>query len=78
MVPTGVASARLGISRSTLSRWVAQGLFQAGTHYRDGLTDRSPRRWDLEAVEARIEQLRTLPSRPLVAGQEAAASGGEA
>lgn len=71
-MPSGVASKRLGISRSTLSRWVAQGLLEAGTHYRDGLTDRSPRRWDLEAVEARIEQLRTLPARPAAADEEVA------
>ena len=60
-VPTGQAINALGISRSTLHRWVGLGLLEAGSHYRNGLTARSPRRWNVQAMEARIEQLRKLP-----------------
>lgn len=60
-VPTGQAVSALGISRSTLHRWVGLGLLVDGAHYRNGLTARSPRRWNLCALEARIEQLRKLP-----------------
>ncbi len=60
-VPTGRAVALSGISSSTLQRWVAQGLLEAGREYRNGLTPTSPRRWNLPALEARIEQLRKLP-----------------
>jgi hypothetical protein len=60
-VPTGRAVALSGISSSTLARWVAQGLLEQGREFRNGLTPTSPRRWNLAALEARIEQLRKLP-----------------
>ncbi|MCP9808369.1 hypothetical protein KBY58_02845 [Cyanobium sp. HWJ4-Hawea] len=60
-VPTGQAIVVLGVSSSTLCRWVKQGLFEEGVHFRNGLTTKSPRRWDLHAVEQRIAQLRQLP-----------------
>lgn len=64
LLPTGEACRRLGISRSTLHRWVQLGYLEAGTHYRDGAFPRSPRRWDVQALEQRIPQLRTLPRNP--------------
>ncbi|MCP9912587.1 hypothetical protein KBZ07_04055 [Cyanobium sp. BA20m-14] len=60
-MPTGRAVAICGISSSTLQRWVAQGLLEHGREYLNGLTPTSPRRWNLAALEARIEQLRKLP-----------------
>ena len=60
-VPTGQAINALGLSRSTLHRWVALGLLQDGSHYRNGLTARSPRRWNVQAMEDRLDQLRKLP-----------------
>ena len=72
-VPTGQAINALGISRSTLHRWVGLGLLEAGSHYRNGLTAKSPRRWNVQAMEARIEQLRKLPDplRPNAAAGQA-------
>ncbi len=61
-IPTGRAVAICGISSSTLHRWVAQGLLEHGREYRNGLTPTSPRRWNLVALEHRIEQLRMLPA----------------
>jgi hypothetical protein len=63
-----VASRRTGLHRSTLARWVKHGLVQEGREYRDGLTARSPRRWDLEALESRIAHLRQNPPRPEAEG----------
>jgi len=60
-VPTGRAVALSGLSSSTLARWVAPGLLEQGREYRNGLTPTSPRRWNLAALESRIEQLRKLP-----------------
>ncbi len=60
-VPTGRACAASGLSSSTLHRWVAQGLLEQGREYRNGLTRTSPRRWNLAALERRIEHLRSLP-----------------
>ena len=76
LVPTPEAVRLTGLSRSTLCRWVAQGLFEEGTHYRNGLTARSPRRWNVLAVERRIEQLRKLPDplRPDFTGDQALAA----
>ena len=72
LVPTGAACARTGLSRSTLARWVKLGYLEAGVHYRNGAFPRSPRRWDLDALEARIPQLRELPARPAAADEEVA------
>ena len=63
-LPTGRALAQRGIGRRTLHRWIGAGHLVAGEHFRRGLTPRSPLRWNIPAVEARIEHLRSLPDRP--------------
>lgn len=63
-VPTGRAIRATGLSRSTLHRWVAEGLVQEGLEYRNGLTLRSPRRWNVQRLEGRITLLRSLPKQP--------------
>jgi hypothetical protein len=65
-LPTGRASKTLGISSTTLHRWIAHGFFEEGTHYRNGLTAKSPRRWNCMEVESRISELRKKPPRPNV------------
>ncbi|MEB3361745.1 MAG: hypothetical protein VKI42_06425, partial [Synechococcaceae cyanobacterium] len=52
------------LSRSTLHRWAAEGLVAEGREYRNGLTLRSPRRWNIQRLEERIKLLRTLPAAP--------------
>jgi hypothetical protein len=63
-LPTGKATAVLGISRRTLHRWTLGGLLEAETHYRPGLTPKSPTRWNPSAIEDVIRRTRTLPTRP--------------
>jgi hypothetical protein len=69
-LPTGRASQALGISSTTLHRWIAHGFFEEGTHYRNGLTAKSPRRWNCKEVESRISELRKKPPRPNVGGSD--------
>lgn len=64
LVPTGVASRRTGISRTTLHRWIKAGLLEEGAHFMPGPFPTSPKRWDVPALEQRITQLRTLPTNP--------------
>ncbi|HBU38495.1 MAG TPA: hypothetical protein DEB70_11920 [Planctomycetaceae bacterium] len=64
-LPTGKTVAAIGISNSTLHRWKAAGLLVEGTHYRYGLTLRSPVRWNPESIEKTIKAYRTLPGRPV-------------
>ena len=64
-LPTGKTVAAIGISNSTLHRWKAAGLLVEGTHYRYGLTLRSPVRWNPESIEKTIKAYRTLPERPV-------------
>ena len=58
-LPTKKAVNALGICRRTLHRWVEAGHLLIGEHYLKGLTPRSPLRWNVRAIEARIIQLRT-------------------
>ena len=67
-LPTGKTVAAIGISNSTLHRWKAAGLLVEGTHYRYGLTLRSPVRWNPESIEKTIKAYRTLPNRPIERG----------
>jgi predicted DNA-binding transcriptional regulator AlpA len=64
-VSTGRAIEASGLSRRTLWRWINEGILVEGTHYRHGLTGKSPMRWNPKAIEARIQSFRQLPSRPL-------------
>ena len=68
-LPTGKIVAAIGISNSTLHRWKAAGLLVEGTHYRYGLTLRSPVRWNPESIEKAIKAYRTLPERPIERGE---------
>lgn len=61
---TGQALKAIGLSRTTLHRWKADGLLEEGRHYRHGLTPRSPIRWNPVAIEETIAHRRTLPVRP--------------
>ena len=66
-LPTGKAVRATGLSRNTLHRWKSEGLLQEGRHYRPGLTERSPIRWNPEAIEQAITDRRKLPDRPMEA-----------
>lgn len=66
-LPTGKATAAIGLSRNTLHRWKRHDLLQEGVHYRRGLTPRSPIRWNPEAIEQAITDRRKLPDRPMEA-----------
>lgn len=59
-VATRRAIQATGLSRSTLHRWVALGLVEEGQEFRNGLTLRSPRRWNIFQLEKRIAELRML------------------
>lgn len=63
-LPTGRALSAIGLSRTTLHRWKAEGLLVEGRHYRRGRTPRSPIRWNTEAIEQAIAERRDLPERP--------------
>ena len=63
-LPTSKAVAKLGLCRRTLHRWIGAGHLLADEHFRKGLTPRSPLRWNVRAIEARIKHLRSLPHRP--------------
>jgi len=63
-LPTGRALSAIGLSRTTLHRWRAEGLLVEGRHYRRGLTPRSPIRWNTAAIEQAIAERRDLPERP--------------
>lgn len=58
-LPTKKAVNVLGVCRRTLHRWIEAGHLLIGEHYLKGLTPRSPHRWNVRAIEARIIQLRT-------------------
>ena len=64
-LPTSKAVAKLGLCRRTLHRWIGAGHLVIDEHFRKGLTPRSPLRWNVRAIEARIKQLRSLPNRPV-------------
>ena len=63
-LPTSKAVAMLGICRRTLHRWIGAGHLVVDEHFRKGLTPRSPLRWNVRAIEARIKHLHSLPRRP--------------
>ena len=63
-LPTGRALAATGLSRSTLHRWKRDGLLEEGVHFRHGLFDRSPIRWNITAIEVAIAAMRARPERP--------------
>jgi hypothetical protein len=63
-LPSGRAAEELGLSKTTLRRYADAGVLAEGTHYRRGLTDKSPFRWDVVAVAKALERNRNLPARP--------------
>lgn len=63
LLPTNKASAATGLSIRTLHRWINAGIVEEGVHFHRGLHPKSPHRWDVAAVEQRIQKLRKLPSR---------------
>ena len=63
-VPTGRAIQATGLSRTTLHRWRDNGLLEAGTHFKAGLTPRSPFRWNVGAIEKTIADRSTTTPRP--------------
>ncbi len=63
LVPTSEVIKATGLSRSTLHRWCINGWLEQGREWEPGVFPRSPRRWDLKALEARIEFLRINPPR---------------
>jgi len=63
-VSTGQATTSMGLSRRTLWRWINEGILVEELHFRRGRTAKSPMRWNPKAVEARIRDYRSLPTRP--------------
>jgi len=56
----------IGVSRRTLHRWINEGILEEEHHFWRGLTSKSPLRWNVKSVEARIQSFRQLPSKPEV------------
>ena len=56
LLSTGRAIDALGLSRRTLHRWISNGIAKEGTHFFRGLYQRSPHRWDVEALEQLIAE----------------------
>jgi hypothetical protein len=69
-LPSGRAAEELGLSKTTLRRYADAGVLAEGVHYRRGLTDKSPFRWDVVAVVKALEKNRVLPARPVAASLE--------
>lgn len=62
-LPSGRAADELGLSKSTLRRYCDSGILAEGTHFRRGVTDKSPWRWDVVAISRTLERLASRPPR---------------